>query len=52
MVVSFMFLFRHVGVRFTGRLPCSTQQVVRGRALSLFTPSLQPGGSKTDLMLI
>lgn len=47
-VVSLVFLFRHVGVHFTGRPPCFTQQVVRGQALSLFTPSLQPGGSKED----
>lgn len=48
MVVLLVFLLRHVAVHFTGRPPCFTQQVVRGRALSLFTPSLQPGGSKKD----
>lgn len=52
MVVLLVFLFRHAGVHFTGRPPCSTQQVVRGRALSLYTPSSQPGGSKTDLVFI
>lgn len=42
-----VFPFRHAGVHFTGKHPCSTQQVVRGRALCLFTRSLQLGGSKT-----
>lgn len=42
-----VFPFRHVGVHFTGKHPCSTQQVVRGQALCLFTRSLQLGGSKT-----
>lgn len=45
-----VFLCRHAGVHFTGRRPCFTQQVARGRALSPFTPLLQPGGSKTDLI--
>lgn len=43
------FLLRHVVVHFTGRPLCSTQQAARGQALCLCTPSLQPGGSKTDL---
>lgn len=47
-----VFLFRHAAVHFTGRPPCSTQPVVRGRASSLFTLSSQPGGSKTDLVFI
>lgn len=42
-----VFPFRHAGVHFTGKHPCSTQQVVRGQALCLFTRSLQLGGSKT-----
>lgn len=49
MQVWLVFLFRHAGVHFTGRPPCFTQQAARGRALSLFTPSLQLGGSKTDV---
>ncbi len=51
MVVLLVFHFRHVGVHFTGRPPCFTQQVARGRASSLFTPLLQPGGSKTDVIV-
>lgn len=50
--IMVMFLLRHVVVHFTGRPPCSTQQVVRGQALCLYTPSLQPGGSKSDTMFI
>lgn len=48
MVVLPLFLFRHAGVHFTGRPPCFTQRVVRGRALSLFTPLLRRGGSKAQ----
>lgn len=47
-----VFLLRHVGVRSTGRPPCSTQQVARGRALSPFTPLSRPGGSKTRRVVI